>query len=107
MLIDKIRMNFNKKASYKTKNYSYESISLDNVQGLANHILDKNTLTFNTPLVKIDRDDNTYLREMLAKMTPDERKKLGINKSTLWYIQKNLKDGKTIELYDKIKTKIR
>jgi CRISPR-associated protein Cas1 len=106
MLIDKIRMNFNKKASYKTKNYAYENILLDNVQGLANHILDKNALTFNTPLIKIDRDDNTYLRDMLAKMTPEERKKLGINKSTPWYIQRNLKECKKTELYDKIMTKI-
>jgi CRISPR-associated protein Cas1 len=106
MLIDKIRFNFNKKASYKTKNYAYENILLDNVQGLANHILDKNDLSLNIPLIKVNRDDNNDIRDMLAKMTSDERKKLGINKSTLWYIQKNLKEGKKIELYDKIMTKI-
>jgi len=31
-------------------------------------------------------------------MTPDQRKELGINKSTLWYIQKNLREGKKVKL---------
>ena len=40
-------------------------------------------------------------------MTSDERKRLGINKSTLWYIKKNLSDDKTIQLYDKVLLEIR
>jgi CRISPR-associated protein Cas1 len=39
-------------------------------------------------------------------MTPEQRKELGINKSTLWYIQKNLREGKKVKLYDKVKSKI-
>ena len=39
-------------------------------------------------------------------MTPDERRELGINKSTLWYIQKNLVEGKTTKIYEKILLKI-
>lgn len=32
--------------------------------------------------------------------------KKGFNKSTLWYIQKNIRDGKKIELYVKVKLKV-
>ena len=39
-------------------------------------------------------------------MTANERKELGINKSTLWYIQKNLKEGKTSKIYERILAKI-
>jgi len=39
-------------------------------------------------------------------MTPEERKQLGINKSTLWYIKKNLKNNKSFKIYDKVLTKI-
>jgi CRISPR-associated protein Cas1 len=39
-------------------------------------------------------------------MTPEQRKELGINKSTLWYIRKNLREGKKVKLYDKVKAKI-
>lgn len=33
-------------------------------------------------------------------MTPEQRQGLGINKSTLWHIQKNLLQGKKVKLYD-------
>ncbi len=39
-------------------------------------------------------------------MTPEQRKELGINKSTLWYIQKNLREGKKVKLYYEVKAKI-
>jgi len=57
--------------------------------------------------MRLNRNDNLELREKILNMTSDERKKLRINKSTLWYIKKNLSDDKTIQLYDKILLKIR
>jgi len=39
-------------------------------------------------------------------MTPDERKRHGINKSTLWYMKKNLNEGKRIKFYGKTLSKI-
>jgi CRISPR-associated protein Cas1 len=107
MLIEKIQSNLNNRAKYKGKNYTYENILLDNVQGLANFIIDKSDkLKFNIPPIQINRNDHTEIRELLLRMTPEERRKLGINRNTLWYIQKNLKEGKRIEIYDKIMNKL-
>ena len=39
-------------------------------------------------------------------MTPEHRKKLGINKSTLFYMKKNIQEGKNIKVYDKIIKKL-
>jgi len=39
-------------------------------------------------------------------MTVEERKRLGINKSTLWYIKKNLSDGKISKIHEKVLLKI-
>ena len=39
-------------------------------------------------------------------MTPEKRKNLVINKNTLFYMKKNLKDGKNIKIYNKILTKL-
>ncbi|MDH3764571.1 MAG: hypothetical protein OER82_02010 [Nitrosopumilus sp.] len=39
-------------------------------------------------------------------MTVEKRKQLGINKSTLGYIKKNLSEGKTPKIYEKILLKI-
>jgi len=56
--------------------------------------------------MKIERNDNLKLREKILRMTIEERKRLGINKSTLWYIKKNLSDGKTPKFYQKILLKL-
>ena len=46
-----------------------------------------NKLQFNVPEVKIKREDNTDIRNKVLSLTPKDRKRLGINKSTLWYMQ--------------------
>lgn len=106
-LIEKIRSNFNTRVSYKKKNYSYQTILLDMVQILANHIAGKSmNLEFNIPEMKIQRNDSVELRNKILKMTPKQRKESGINKSTLWYMKKNIQSGKTVKIYDKILGKI-
>ena len=42
----------------------------------------------------------------ILTLTTEERKAKGINKSTLWYQQKKIKEGKTIRVYNKIRGKI-
>jgi len=108
MLIEKINSNFNAKYDYKNgKNYSYQIILQDNLRQLVNIIMDKKKeFDFVIPKMKVHRNDNVELREQIFSMTPDERKKLGINKSTLWYIKKNLIENKKSKIYDKTITRI-
>ena len=56
--------------------------------------------------MRLNRNVDLVLREKILNLSAEERKKLGINKSTLWYIKNNLKEGKTINIYDKILSKI-
>jgi len=47
--------------------------------------------------------------EMWGKIFPvrsEGRKELKINKSTLWYQQKKIKEGKTIRIYNRTKVRI-
>ncbi|MDH3395515.1 MAG: hypothetical protein OEL52_05085 [Nitrosopumilus sp.] len=62
---------------------------------------------FIIPKIKLNRNDGLELREKILKMTPDERKQLGIIKSTLWYMKKNLVDGKNPKIYEKTLSKIK
>jgi CRISPR-associated protein Cas1 len=79
----------------------------DNVQTLANYISDRQkVLHFNVPGVPIKRNDDNTIADFILNMTPEQRKELGISKSTLWYIQKNLREGNKVKLYDKVKAKI-
>lgn len=104
LLIEKINSNFNARYNYKNgKNYSYQIILQDNLQQLSNFIVDKKKkFEFSIPKMRIERNDELLLREKILNMTPDERKKIGINNSTLWNIKKNLSEGKTPKMYEKI-----
>ncbi|MGC9124038.1 MAG: hypothetical protein ACP5IB_08250, partial [Thermoplasmata archaeon] len=42
----------------------------------------------------------------VMSIDPEKRKELKINKSTLWYEQKKIKEGKTIKMYGKTKVRI-
>ena len=107
-LIEKINSDFNLRFKYKNnKHYSYQVILQDNLQQLSNFIVDKNTeFDFIIPKIKLNRNDDVELREKILKMSSNERKRLGINKSTLWYMKNNMKEGKSITVYDKILSKI-
>ena len=43
----------------------------------------------------------------LKTITPQDRKRLGINRSTLWYMQKHIKEGKKVKMYRKIINRFR
>ena len=42
----------------------------------------------------------------LKTITPQDRKRLGINRSTLWYMQKHIKEGKKVKIYGKVVKKL-
>ncbi len=46
------------------------------------------------------------IRSKIMSIDPEKRKELGINKSTLWYQQKKIKEGKTIKVYNKARVRI-
>jgi len=107
LLIEKIKTNFNVKVPFRGKNYSYDNVLFYKVQDFANYISEKsNKLDLKIPEYKIKDDDTISLKEKIMKMTPDERKRLGIGKGTLWHMKKNISDGKNIKIYDKILSKL-
>jgi len=61
---------------------------------------------FSIPDIKIKRNDNSQIRDRIMSIDSEKRKELRINKSTLWYQQKKIKEGKTIKIYNKTKGKI-
>ena len=84
-------MNSNSNAIYNyknDKNYSYQIIFLDNLQQSSNFLVDKKKeIAINIPAMRLNRDDNLKLKEKILSMTNEERKGLGINNSTPWYMK--------------------
>ena len=48
------------------------------------------------------QEDNIEIRSKMLSLTPQVCKRLGINKSTLWYMQKQIRKGKRIKVYGKV-----
>ena len=109
LLIEKINSNFNARYSYKNnKQYSYQIILQDNLQQLSNFIMEKKEeFEFVIPEMKVNRNDDLELRKKISNMTLEEMKGLGINKSTLRHVRKNLSEGKNPKIYEKVLLKIR
>ena len=63
-------------------------------------------LKFKIQNIIIHRNDDIEMEDKIMSIDPEKRKELKINKSTLWYQQKKIKEGKSIKLYNKTKVRI-
>ena len=109
ILIEKIKNNFNKRYEFEFKNkqYTLDNIMFENVRELSRYILGKaKTLEFKIPDIEISRNDTIDVQNKIMSIDPEKRKVLKINKSTLWYQQEKIKEGKTIKMYNKTKVRI-
>ncbi len=106
-LIEAIKNNFNQRYIFKNKQYALDIIMLENIKEFAKYLSNnKKDLEFYIPEIKITRNDDNEIREKVISITPEERKKKKINKSTLWYQQKKIKEGKPLKLYQKTIAKL-
>jgi len=93
----------------RNRNHTYQNILLDNVQILANYISGKSkNLKFEVPMpASKNVPEFKVIRQKILNMTPKQRKELGLNKSTLWYLKKSLESGKKPRIYQKVLEKTR
>ena len=104
---EKIKNNFNKRYEFRNKQHTLENIIFENVRELSRYTSGKaKTLEFKIPDIAISRNDTIDVKNRIISIDPEKRKALKINKSTLWYQQKKIKEGKTIKMYNKTKVKI-
>ena len=106
--IRKIINNFNNRYEFKNKQYTLENIMFENIRKLSKYITgNSKSLEFTIPAIEIKRNDNSQIRDKIMSINPEKRKELKINKSTLWYQQKKIKEGKTIKVYNKTRLRIK
>jgi len=108
LLVEKIKNNFNQRYEFRNKQYALENIMFENIRELSRYITgNSKSLEFTIPYIEIKRNDNSQIRDKIMSIDPEKRKELKINKSTLWYQQKKIKEGKTIKIYNKTEMKIK
>ncbi len=86
-------------------NNSY--LEYENIMELNRYISGKvKTLEFKIPDIEISRNDTIDIKNKIMSIDAEKRKALKINKSTLWYQKKKIKEGKTIKMYNKTSVRI-
>ena len=106
LLIEKIKNNFNQRYEFKNKQQTLENIMFGNIRELSIYITgNSKSPEFTIPDIEIKRNYNSQVRDRIMSIDPEKRKELKINKSTLWYQQKKIKEGKTIKVYNKTKVR--
>jgi len=107
LLIEKIKNNFNQRYEFRNKQHTLENIMFENIRELSKYITgNSKSLEFTIPDIEIKRNDNSQVRDKIISIDPEKRKELKINKSTLWYQQKKIKEGKSIKIYNKTMLRI-
>ncbi len=107
LLIEKILGNFNKRYEFKGKQYTFDNIIFENVGILGKYLLGKTgEMKFNIPNINIQRNVDNEMRNKIISIDTEKRKELKINKSTLWYQQKKIKERKFIKVYNKTMVRI-
>ena len=101
LVIDK-RQN-NEKMVFHPHQIAYDNVMLENIRLLAKFLEnDEKVLNFEIPGIKPYRDDDIELRNKITSFTQEDRKQLKINKSTLWYRQKKIKENKALKVCNRV-----
>ena len=99
LLTEKIKNNFNQRYDFRDKKHNLENIILEDIREFGKYLSKRSkNFEFIIPKINIKRNDCTNLRKKIESIETEERKILKINKSTLWYQQRKIKEGKPVKL---------
>lgn len=106
-LIKEVEIQFNKTISYLGREYNWSYILLLKTRELAQYLLNKRkNIDFSVPFPTLERKDSYELRHKILSLSYSEAKKLGIGKSTLWYLKQNANSHKPFKIYKKVREKL-
>lgn len=106
-LVKEVETQLNKTINYLGRQHSWSFTITLKAQELAHYLLDKRKdIDFSLPIIKLERKDDHELREKILKLSYSEAKKLGIGKSSLWYMKHNAMSNRPFKIYNKIKERL-
>jgi hypothetical protein len=100
--LELLKDRFNSGVKYKGKTWKWDTVILNKIQELGRFLLNKtNSLDFN-PSPGLERSDSLVLRKRILELTQGEAQELGIGKSTLHYLRRNVLDARSFKVYQKV-----
>lgn len=99
-----MQSNLNRYVMTAYGNLQYETLLDRNIRSFALSLTNNHPVKFDMP-IHIGIEDSQII-DKLRDMGIAERKALGISKTTLFYIQRNLREGKPVKVYGKVRKKL-
>jgi len=95
-----LRERFNSSVQYKTKAWQWDTIILNKVHELGRFLLEKSAfIDFTEPVPTLKRNDSLEMRKMILRLTQKQAQERGIGRSTLHYLRKRARIGKSFKVY--------
>ena len=106
-LLGELRSSFNSKVRYKGKNWTWDTILRLKMQELSRYLLHKdNEFDFRNPQSDFDTSDSRVIREKILSMSQSNARKIGIGKSSLWYVKNRIGSNRKLRIYSKTKERM-
>ena len=105
--LELLKDRFNSGVTYKDKTWKWDTVILCKTQELTRSLLrESDSVEFANPAPCPRRSDSLALRQRILELSAEEARKIGIGKSTLHYLRKNVQDGQSFKTYRKVLQKL-
>ena len=105
--LDLLRERINSKVRYKGRALKWNTVIEQKTVELGRHLIGRNGgLDFSEPSPNLHRADDEELRRRILSLTRQEAQRLGIGKSTLHRLRKNVRSHSSFTVYHKVREKI-
>jgi CRISPR-associated protein Cas1 len=105
--LDLLRERFNSGVRYRWLVLKWDTIIGQRATELGRFLVGRSTrLDFSEPCPRLLRVDNCDFRRQILSLSQEDARRLGIGKSTLHYLRKNVKSRRTFKLSCKVREKL-
>jgi CRISPR-associated protein Cas1 len=104
--LDLLRERFNSGVKYNSRALKWDTIIEQKTSELGRLLTGRASLVdFAEPEVKLERHDDRELRTRILSLSQSEAKKLGLGKTTLYYLRRNARNAKSFHIYKKARSR--
>jgi hypothetical protein len=104
--LDLLRELFNSGVRYKEHGLKWDTVIEQKANEPGRFMVGKSILDFAEPSPKLVGHHNRELRERILTLTQCRARKLGIPKSTLYYLRKKAKTDRRIRTYGRVRSRL-
>jgi hypothetical protein len=101
-----LKDRFNSGVNYKDRVLKWDKVIEQKTMELARYLTGKSRLDFSGPKPELERADNLQLRKRIQSLSHSEAKRLGIGKSTLHYLRKNVGNHGPFKIYQRVANRL-